>query len=313
MSGFFYLCLKMGNYHTPVLLQEATRWLISDVNGVYVDVTFGGGGHSEAILRQISAKALLFAFDQDSDTLPYAEQLKKKYANFVFIQSNFRFLKQELQKKGINQVTGILADLGVSSHQFDTAERGFSFRFEAPLDMRMDINQELTAQKILKNYSEKDLHRILGMYGEIHNAKTLAQRIVAFRRIQPLQTTHDLLKAIAPCLPSKEKNKYLAQVFQALRIEVNNELQALQEMLLQSVEVLATKGRLVVLSYHSLEDRLVKNFIQKGKFWGEVEKDLYGNPIRPLQPLTKLITPTNEEIQHNPRARSAKMRVAEKL
>lgn len=303
----------MKIYHIPVLLQESIEWLITDKNGIYVDVTFGGGGHSEAILRHISPQAQLFSFDQDTDALVNAEKLQLNYSNFTFILSNFRYLQNELQKRNIRQVTGILADLGVSSHQFDTAERGFSFRFNALLDMRMDKTQALTAQKVLKEYSEKELHRILGMYGEIRNAKTLARSIVNFRKKQKIEITEDLLKAIEKCLPHQEKNKYLAQLFQALRIEVNDELQALQEMLIQSSEMLTSKGRLVVLSYHSLEDRLVKNFMQKGKFWGEVEKDLYGNPIKPLEMLGKVILPTEREILQNPRARSAKMRVAEKL
>ncbi|PKQ70608.1 MULTISPECIES: 16S rRNA (cytosine(1402)-N(4))-methyltransferase RsmH [Raineya] len=301
------------DYHIPVLLQEATQWLITDKSGIYIDVTFGGGGHSEAILQNLHLQGRLFAFDQDPDTLPNVQRLQRKYENFTFIPNNFRYLKQELQKRGITQVTGILADLGVSSHQFDTAERGFSFRFDAPLDMRMNKNQSLTAQSVLQEYSEKELHRILGMYGEIRNAKTLANSIVTFRKKQKIQNTADLLKAIEKCLPFQERNKYLAQVFQALRIEVNDELQALQEMLVQTAQILAPKGRLVVLSYHSLEDRLVKNFIQKGKFWGEVEKDFYGNPLKPLQMLGKAILPTEQEVQQNPRARSAKMRVAEKL
>ncbi len=303
----------MKIYHVPVLLQESIEWLITDENGIYVDVTFGGGGHSEAILRRISPQAQLFSFDQDADALINAEKLQLNYSNFTFILSNFRHLQNELQKRNIRQVTGILADLGVSSHQLDTAERGFSFRFNVPLDMRMNQEQALKAQDILQEYSEKELQRLFGMYGEIRNAKTLAHNIVNFRKKQKIRNIEELLQAIEKCLPYQEKNKYLAQVFQALRIEVNDELQALQEMLRQAAEILAPKGHLVVLSYHSLEDRLVKNFMQKGKFWGEVEKDLYGNPIKPLQMLGKVIVPTDKEIARNPRARSAKMRVAEKL
>lgn len=209
----------MKIYHVPVLLQESVQWLITDRNGIYVDVTFGGGGHSDAILKHISPQAQLFSFDQDTDALANTKPLQSRYSNFTFIPSNFRFLQNELQKRNITRVTGILADLGVSSHQFDTAERGFSFRFNSPLDMRMDKTQVLMAQKLLQEYSEKELHRILGMYGEIKNAKTLAQSIVSFRKKQKIETTEDLLKAVEKCLPYQEKNKYLAQLFQALRIE----------------------------------------------------------------------------------------------
>jgi 16S rRNA (cytosine1402-N4)-methyltransferase len=300
-------------YHQPVLLEQSVEKLVHKQEGIYVDVTFGGGGHSRHLLEEISENAKLIAFDQDADAQQNAIDLEKNYPNFRFIKQNFRFLQKSLQEIGITQVDGILADLGVSSHQFDTPERGFSFRFDARLDMRMNIKQEIDAQYVVNHYSEQDLHKIFGMYGEIKNAKTLAQKIVQARKAQAIQTTQDLKNAIADCLPKKEINKYLAQVFQALRIEVNQELKALEEFLLQTADVLAPDGRLVIISYHSLEDRLVKNFLQKGKFYGEVEKDFYGNPIKPFELIEKLIVPTEQEIAVNPRARSAKMRVAEKV
>jgi len=300
-------------YHQPVLLEQSVEKLVHKQEGIYVDVTFGGGGHSKHILNKISQKASLVSFDQDADAQQNAIDLEKNYPNFRFIKQNFRFLQKSLQEIGIRQVDGILADLGVSSHQFDTPERGFSFRFDARLDMRMNIKQEIDAAYVVNNYSEQDLHKIFGMYGEIKNAKTLAQKIVQARKAQAIQTTQDLKNAIADCLPKKEINKYLAQVFQALRIEVNQELKALEEFLLQTTDLIAPKGRLVIISYHSLEDRLVKNFLQKGKFYGEVEKDFYGNAIKPFELIEKLIVPTEQEIAVNPRARSAKMRVAKRV
>jgi 16S rRNA (cytosine1402-N4)-methyltransferase len=300
-------------YHQPVLLEQSVEKLVHKQEGIYVDVTFGGGGHSRHLLEEISENAKLIAFDQDADAQQNAIDLEKNYPNFRFIKQNFRFLQKSLQEIGITQVDGILADLGVSSHQFDTPERGFSFRFDARLDMRMNQTQEIDAQYVVNHYSEQDLHKIFGMYGEIKNAKTLAQTIVKTRKIKTIATTQDLKNAIADCLPKKEINKYLAQVFQALRIEVNQELKALEEFLLQTADVLAPDGRLVIISYHSLEDRLVKNFLQKGKFYGEVEKDFYGNPIKPFELIEKLIVPTEQEIAVNPRARSAKMRVAKRV
>lgn len=301
------------SYHIPVLLESSVNLLLKKNEGVFVDVTFGGGGHSKHILKKISNTSMLVAFDQDADAWQNALPLEENYQNFKLIKKNFRNLQTALKELNITKVAGILADLGVSSHQFDTPERGFSFRFEAKLDMRMDQNQEIDAQYIINTYSEQDLHKIFGMYGEIKNAKTLAQTILKERNKKNIQTTEDLKKSIADCIPKKESNKYLAQVFQALRIEVNEELRALEEFLVQSVEVLEVGGRLVVISYHSLEDRLVKNFLQKGKFFGEVEKDFYGNPIKPFEIVEKLILPDEQEIQANPRARSAKMRVAEKI
>jgi len=300
-------------YHQPVLLEQSVEKLVHKQEGIYVDVTFGGGGHSRHLLEEISENAKLIAFDQDADAQQNAIDLEKNYPNFRFIKQNFRFLQKSLQEIGITQVDGILADLGVSSHQFDTPERGFSFRFDTRLDMRMNQTQEIDAQYVVNHYSEQDLHKIFGMYGEIKNAKTLAQTIVKTRKIKTIATTQDLKNAIADCLPKKEINKYLAQVFQALRIEVNQELKALEEFLLQTADVLAPDGRLVIISYHSLEDRLVKNFLQKGKFYGEVEKDFYGNLIKPFELIEKLIVPSPQEIEANPRARSAKMRVAKRV
>ncbi|KOY85318.1 ribosomal RNA small subunit methyltransferase H [bacterium 336/3] len=301
-------------YHIPVLLKQSVEALNIYSDGIYADLTFGGGGHTKEILTHLSNKGKLYSFDQDQDAWENAVNIKEKYPNFYLIKNNFRHLEQEIKKlQIIGELDGILADLGVSSHQFDTAERGFSFRFEAELDMRMNQEQQLTAQNIVNEYSEKELHKIFGIYGEIKNAKTLANTVVNNRKKKEIITIQDLKNAIEGCIPKKEFNKYLAQVFQALRIEVNDELKVIEEMLIQSVSVLKKEGRLVVISYHSLEDRLVKNFFQKGKFFGEVEKDFYGNEIKPFKIIEKLIIPSEEEIERNPRARSAKMRVAEKL
>jgi 16S rRNA (cytosine1402-N4)-methyltransferase len=301
-------------YHIPVLLKQSVETLNIYSDGIYADLTFGGGGHTKEILTHLSDKGKLYSFDQDQDAWENAVDIKEKHPNFHLIKNNFRYLEQEIKKlQIIGEIDGILADLGVSSHQFDTAERGFSFRFEAELDMRMNQEQQLTAQNIVNEYSEKELHKIFGIYGEIKNAKTLANTVVNNRKKKEIITIQDLKNAIEGCIPKKEFNKYLAQVFQALRIEVNDELKVIEEMLIQSVSVLKKEGRLVVISYHSLEDRLVKNFFQKGKFFGEVEKDFYGNEIKPFKIIEKLIIPSEEEIERNPRARSAKMRVAEKL
>ncbi|MDX1902958.1 MAG: 16S rRNA (cytosine(1402)-N(4))-methyltransferase RsmH [Thermonemataceae bacterium] len=303
----------MSNYHNPVLLKESVEALNLKPKGVYVDVTFGGGGHSAEILAKIPSEALLIAFDQDADAWENAHWLVEKYPNFTLIKKNFRELMPALKSIGINKIDGLLADLGVSSHQFDTPERGFSFRFEAELDMRMNQTQQIDAKFVLNQYTERDLHRIFGMYGEIKNAKTLAKVITTERKKHYINTTQDLRSSIESCIPKKEESKYLAQLFQALRIEVNEELKALEEMLMQTKEVVSIGGRIVLISYHSLEDRLAKNFLQKGKFYGEVEKDFFGNEIKPFKTLEKLIVPTEAEIKANPRARSAKMRVAERI
>jgi 16S rRNA (cytosine1402-N4)-methyltransferase len=299
----------MADYHVPVMLSECMDALRIKPDGVYVDVTFGGGGHTREILRRLGDRGRLLAFDQDVDArrnLPEDDRL-------TFIDQNFRYLKNYCRLHGVIPVDGILADLGVSSHQFDQPERGFSIRFDAALDMRMDQSGSLTAARVIAGYAEEDLHRIFGLYGEIQNAKSLARTIATARLSRPIDTINDLKEVIRPHIPRGKENKYLAQVFQALRIEVNQELEALQEFLLQSSEVLAPGGRLVVMSYHSLEDRLVKNFMAKGKFRGEVEKDFYGNELKPFKVLTKAIAASPEEVAQNNRARSAKLRVAEKI
>ncbi|WP_428657843.1 16S rRNA (cytosine(1402)-N(4))-methyltransferase RsmH [Runella sp.] len=299
-------------YHNPVLLEACLEGLEIHPEGVYVDVTFGGGGHSKAILAQLGEKGRLFAFDQDPDARANAQAIDDK--RLTFVDANFRLLQKYLRLYGVKGVDGILGDLGVSSHQFDTPERGFSTRFDANLDMRMNTRGGSTARDIVNGYSSEELHRIFGMYGELQNAKTAAQAVVAARANKPIETVKELKDSLQRCVPRGKENKYFAQVFQALRIEVNDEMGALQDFLTQSAEVLKVKGRLVVMSYHSLEDRLVKNFIGKGKFYGEVEKDLFGNDLKPLQSITrKPIEASAEEIAQNSRARSAKLRIAEKL
>lgn len=299
----------MTSYHQPVMLQECLEGLNIKPNGIYVDVTFGGGGHSKAILERLGTEGQLIGFDQDPD----AKKNIPDDARFIFIDQNFQFLKNQLRFLGIKKVDGILADLGVSSHQFDAADRGFSIRFDASLDMRMDQAREKDAKYILNNYSEEDLHKIFGMYGEVHNAKSLAALIVKARVIQPIENVLGFKELIKPMVKRGKENQYYAQVFQALRIEVNEELEVLKDFLMQTAEVLKPDGRLVVMSYHSLEDRLVKNFILKGKFSGEVEKDIYGNTFTPFHAVTrKAIVATEEEVKTNNRARSAKLRVAEK-
>ncbi|MBC7758021.1 MAG: 16S rRNA (cytosine(1402)-N(4))-methyltransferase RsmH [Phormidesmis sp. FL-bin-119] len=299
----------MTDYHQPVMLQECIEALNIKPDGIYVDVTFGGGGHSREILKHLGPQGRLLAFDQDADAqknLPNDDRL-------TFIDQNFRYLKNNCRLQGAISADGILADLGVSSHQFDQPERGFSIRFDADLDMRMDQGGSLTARDVVNSYTEEQLHRIFGIYGEIKNAKTLARTLVTVRLNKSIQTVADLKNAVGPLIPKGIENKYLAQVFQALRIEVNQELEALKEFLEQSVDVLKIEGRLVVMSYHSLEDRLVKNFIAKGKFHGEVEKDFFGNQIKPLESLTrKAIAASEKEVKENNRARSAKLRIAVK-
>ncbi|NVM63696.1 16S rRNA (cytosine1402-N4)-methyltransferase [Mucilaginibacter sp. SG538B] len=299
----------MSEYHVPVMLKECIDGLNIDPDGIYVDVTFGGGGHSREILKHLGPKGRLIAFDQDAD----AQRNIIDDERFVFVDQNFRYLKNFCRLHGAIPVSGILADLGVSSHQFDEADRGFSIRFDAELDMRMNQLGELTAKDVINNYSVADLHRIFGIYGEIQNAKSLAETIATARLNMPIVTIADLKNVISNRIPKGKENKYLAQVFQALRIEVNQELEALKDFLMQSAEVLGVGGRLVVMSYHSLEDRLVKNFIAKGKFSGEVEKDLYGNDNKPLDAVSRgAITASADEITNNNRARSAKLRIAVK-
>ena len=296
-------------YHIPVMLDPCIEGLAILPNGVYVDVTFGGGGHAKAILARLEG-GQLFGFDQDIDALANAPQ----DIRFTFVQANFRDIKRYLRLHGIKQVDGILADLGISSHQIDAPERGFSTRFQGDLDMRMNQSAELSAKELLATVDEGRLHKILGMYGEIKNAKTLAQSIVAERSVKPFTTTEGFTAFLKRFAPRGKEFKYYAQVFQAMRIEVNDELGALEELLLSAVELLKPEGRLVVMSYHSLEDRLVKSLMTKGKFQGEVEKDFYGNLIRPLEPVSRgAITASEEELALNPRARSAKLRIAKKV
>ncbi|WP_114778689.1 16S rRNA (cytosine(1402)-N(4))-methyltransferase RsmH [Botryobacter ruber] len=297
-------------YHRPVLLQESVDALGIKPEGTYVDVTFGGGGHSAEILSRLTT-GKLYSFDQDRDA---EEQAKKiTHPGFTFVKANFRDLKKYLRLYKVKEIDGLLADLGVSSHQFNVPERGFSTRFDGPLDMRMDPQAGITAREVVETYPEEQLHRIFGIYGEVKNARTLARLLVEQRGRRAIETIGDFKQAISSCTPRGKENKYLAQVFQALRIEVNDELKALEEMLEQAAELLKPGGRLAVISYHSLEDRLVKNFIAKGKFFGEVEKDLFGNEIKPLEAVSrKPITPSEEELLQNSRSRSAKLRVAGK-
>ncbi|MHB8206777.1 16S rRNA (cytosine(1402)-N(4))-methyltransferase RsmH [Mucilaginibacter sp.] len=298
-----------NTYHTPVMLAECIEGLNIKPNGTYVDVTFGGGGHSREIMKHLGEGGQLLAFDQDVD----AQQNIIADDRFTFIDQNFRYIKNFTRLHGAIPVDGILADLGVSSYQFDQAERGFSIRFDAELDMRMNQASGISAKDVVNTYSEADLHRIFGVYGEIKNAKSLANTIVMARLIAPIVTIADLKNAISARIPKGKENKYLAQVFQALRIEVNQELEALKDFLIQAADILVSGGRLVVMSYHSLEDRLVKNFIAKGKFSGEVEKDFFGNDQKPLEAVSRgAITASEEEIKLNNRARSAKLRIAVK-
>ena len=300
-----------NNYHTSVLLKDCIDNLNIKPDEVYVDLTFGGGGHSAEILKHLSPNGKLFAFDQDVDAL------KNKLIDprFILIPQNFRFLKNYLRLHGITKVNGILGDLGVSSHQFDEASRGFSIRFDAELDMRMNQQNELTAKKIVNEYELKQLVFIFKEYAEIHNAAKLAGQICEAREINEISTTTDLKEAIKYCTPKFEEHKYLAKVFQALRIEVNQEIEALKECLTQCLEVLESEGRLVVISYHSLEDRLVKNIIRSGNIEGVEERDvIFGTRKKIFKYLTsKPITPTETEIKLNTRARSAKLRVAIKI
>jgi 16S rRNA (cytosine1402-N4)-methyltransferase len=301
----------MGStYHKPVMLTECIEALNINPEGIYVDVTFGGGGHSMAILEHLKGGRLI-AFDQDEDARKQAENIQSR--SFTFCQANFMYMKKYLKLNGVTQVNGILADLGISSHQIDSPGRGFSTRFDGPLDMRMDQHAKTSAADLLNTYSEADLHKILGMYGEIKNARTAAKMIVQQRVTKPFSRTEDLKAALQPIAPRGKEFKYFAQVFQALRIEVNTEMKALEDFLHQCGEVMATGGRLVVMSYHSLEDRMVKNFIKTGKVFGEVEKDFYGNEIKPFEAVTrKPVEASEEEVESNNRARSAKLRVAEK-
>ncbi|MDO6813591.1 16S rRNA (cytosine(1402)-N(4))-methyltransferase RsmH [Tenacibaculum soleae] len=294
------------SYHSPVLLKESVDALNIKEDGVYVDVTFGGGGHSREILSRLGEKGRLFAFDQDPD----AQQNKIDDDRFVLIGENFRFITRFLRFYGVRKVDGVLADLGVSSHQFDEAERGFSTRFDADLDMRMDQKSDLSAKKIINKYSEEKLADVLFLYGELRNARALSKKIVEAREVEQIETSFQLKEVLRQFLPQAKEHKILAQIFQAVRIEVNQELEVLKEFLEQMPGLLSGEGRLSVISYHSLEDRLVKRFIRTGLFSGEPEKDFYGNISVPLKKIGKMIIPTQEEVKTNNRARSAKLRIA---
>lgn len=300
----------MAEYHVPVMLKECIEGLNIKPDGIYVDVTFGGGGHSKEILKHLSEAGKLFGFDQDVDAKVNAEAIENR--SFTFVQANFRYLKRYLKLHGVKQVDGILADLGISSHQIDEASRGFSTRGDAELDMRMDRSAAKSAKTVVNEYEEKELHKILGIYGEIRNAKSVASAIVSQRFSKPFQTTFDLIELLKKFAPRGKENKYYAQVFQAIRIEVNEEMAVLEDFLSQSAEVLKPGGRLVVMSYHSLEDRMVKNYINKGKVFGEVEKDFFGNELKPFRAINrKPVTANQQELTENSRSRSAKLRVAE--
>ncbi len=296
-------------YHNPVLLKETVDGLNIKPDGVYVDVTFGGGGHSREIISRLGPDGRLFGFDQDED----AQANVIDDERFVLIPENFRFIKRFLRFHGVKAVDGILADLGVSSHQFDVAERGFSTRFDAGLDMRMSRKNELNAYVVVNEYEEQQLKRVFFEYGELKNAGALANTIVNARKDKPIKNTEQLKQVLAKFLPAHKSNKILAQIYQAIRIEVNEEIQVLKEFLQQSLEVLKPSGRLSVISYHSLEDRLVKRYMRNGMFEGEPERDMFGRFEVPFKIIEKLIVPTEEEIAVNNRARSAKLRVAEKL
>lgn len=296
-------------YHNPVLLRETVDGLNIKPDGVYVDVTFGGGGHSREILKRLGPDGKLFGFDQDED----AQANVIDDPRFVLIPENFRFIKRFLRFHGIKEADGILADLGVSSHQFDVAERGFSTRFEAELDMRMSKKNKLSAYTVINDYEEQELRRVFYDYGELRNGAALASAIVTARRESPIKNSEQLKQVLGRFLPAHKSNKILAQIYQAIRIEVNQEIDVLKEFLMQSLEVLKPGGRLSVISYHSLEDRLVKRFMRNGLFEGEPERDMYGNFEVPFRSIEKLIVPSDEEIVANNRARSAKLRVAEKL
>lgn len=296
-------------YHNPVLLQASVDGLNIKPDGIYVDVTFGGGGHSKEILKRLGPNGKLFAFDQDEDALANALPDER----FTLINENFRFIKRFLRFYSVKNVDGILADLGVSSHQFDVAERGFSTRFDAELDMRMSQKNDLSAYRVVNEYDESNLKRVFLDYGELKNAPVLARTIVEARANRPIKTTDELKEVLVKYLPERIRNKILAQIYQAIRIEVNQEMDVLKEFLEQSLEILNPGGRLSVISYHSLEDRLVKRFMKNGMFEGEPERDFFGNFSVPFKTIGKLIVPSSDEIKINNRARSAKLRIAEKI
>jgi 16S rRNA (cytosine1402-N4)-methyltransferase len=297
----------MSNYHNPVLLHEGLEALAIRPDGTYVDVTFGGGGHSRAILAQLGEKGKLIAFDQDED----AGANIINDPRFILVKQNFRFLKNLLRLHSAIPVDGILADLGISSHQIDQAERGFSTRFDGPLDMRMNRSATMDAEEVLNNYDERQLRNMFREFGDVENAAKLSKTIFAAREDVSIRSIAELKAVISSCMPKGKEFQYLAKVFQALRIEINGEMEALKELLLQSVEVLKPEGRMVVISYHSLEDRLVKNYFRTGSLKGEQEKDFFGNIIRPFEPVNrKPIVPSESELNLNNRSRSAKLRIA---
>ena len=301
----------MHEYHIPVLAQESTELLAIRLDGTYADLTFGGGGHSSLILSQLGERGRLYSFDQDADAKANAARIED--SRFTFIESNFRFLRGQLRLRGVAALDGVFADLGVSSHHFDTPERGFSFRYDTPLDMRMNRRAGVTAADILNTYDTERLATLLGRWGELQTPYKIANCIERARNVRPIATVSDLTAAVAPCTPKKDETKFLSKLFQALRIEVNGEMRALEMALEQSLKMLRPGGRLVIISYHSLEDRLVKNFMRSGNFSGEAEKDFFGNTASPFRPVTrKAVVPTEQEIKENPRSRSARLRAAEK-
>ena len=295
-------------YHKPVLLKQCIEGLDVKPMGVYVDVTFGGGGHSKLILENLNG-GKLYAFDQDKN----AHENALSGDGFKLINANFRHLKNFLRMEGVRKIDGLLADLGVSSHQFDVAERGFSTRFDGELDMRMNTNSPLSAKQVVNEYGQQELANILFKYAELRNSRAIAREIVSAREIETIVTTNQLIDVVGHLVPEKNRNQFLARIFQAIRIEVNDEVKALEEMLLDAVDMLNEGGRLVVMSYHSLEDRMVKNLMKKGNIEGVLEKDFFGNPIKDLKEVTrKVIVATKDQIMENTRARSAKLRIAEK-
>lgn len=299
-----------NTYHVPVMLSECLEGLNINPDGVYIDVTFGGGGHSRAIFEKLSPKGKLIVFDQDPD----AKKNAWEAPNFFFVAANFSFLQNHLRLLGIKEVDGILGDLGVSSHQFDEEQRGFSIRGNAPLDMRMNQNSELSAKNVINEYDEAELIRVFRNYGELKNARSVAQTIVSKRESKAIETTQDLMSAIEKHAPKFKDHKFYAQVFQAIRIEVNQEMEVLERFLKQTENVIKPGGRLVIMSYHSLEDRLVKNYIKTGNTAGKIEKDFFGNILKPFSEVVRgIVTPTEEECERNSRARSAKLRIAEKV
>ena len=299
----------MTKFHSPVLLNEAIQGLKISPNGVYVDATFGGGGHSKSILEMLNKEGRLLSFDQDEDT--YENKIND--SRFKFISANFNHLSQYLKYYGVESVDGVLADFGVSSHHFDTASRGFSIRKKGRLDMRMNQNQKLDAHYVVNNYEEIDLNNLFFNYGEVRNSKKISKQILSSREKRVINTTSDLVELLKPLTPFRYQKKFLAQIFQAIRIEVNNEIEVLKSFLEQATKSLKTGGRIVCISYHSLEDRCVKRYIQFGNFEGKDEKDLYGNSLRVLRKIGKVVVPSEKEIKINKRARSAKMRIAEKI